>query len=394
MFRLTIDSEKRVSRTSRAIGALLLALASACGPIEDIEAPGLLSFFLAGTGRGRVGVVTSDLGPAGRFTLMTPEGIPLPGGENIHSDAVVRYWNGKVYIVNRLNRDNIQILDPDFAYRTVQEFSVGEKTNPHDIAFVDENRAYISLYERDYVLVVDPSRGVELQRVSLAGFADPSDGIPEMSGMHLEGERLYVAIQRLDRNNTEFIFPPTDFSSLLEIDARSGSVLAEHRMQSQNPFSKLRVVLIDGARHLYWANPNFLGFNFRIDGGVEAFNLETRSFRPGFLYAESAAGGDILDVVIRDAVTGYALVLYQDFSLSLQRFDPSTGSFARELAFYPASAGYVSGLLLSDAGYLYAADASFAEPGIIIYDTRAGDRRITPQPIPVGLRPTDLVYIP
>ncbi len=226
------------------------------------------------------------------------------------------------------------------------------------------------------------------------GDPNPGDGIPEMSGMYLDGGRLYVAVQRLDRNSALQTFPPTDYSSLIEIDAATGVILNEHRMQGKNPFSQLRSALIDGERHIYWTNPGLLGVNFAADGGVEAFNLERRSFRPGFLYSEALINADILDVVIRDPQTAYAIVEFADLSLALHRFNPSTGAFVSQLAFYPASAGFVSGLLMPGNGYLYAADASFSEPGIIIYDTNNNDRRLTPRPVSVGLRPIDLVYIP
>lgn len=54
----------------------------------------------------------------------------------------------------------------------------------------------------------------------------------------------------------------------------------------------------------------------------------------------------------------------------------------------------MAGMLLTDDGRLYLGDSSYTEPGISIYDTNAGDLKLTPFPVPIGLRPTDLVYIP
>lgn len=359
---------------------------------KDIQRPDILSFFL-GIQTDVIGIVSSDLGPAGRFSIMTEDGISNPSiYVNIHSDAKARYQDGKIYIINRLNRDNIQVLDPFLGYITILEFSVGAGSNPYDFLKIHDTKAYISLYARNYILIVNPTLGVITGQIDLSAYAD-SDGIPEMSYMILHENRVYLAIQRLNRNDTQYIFPPTDYSSLLEIDPSSDTVIAEYKLQSTNP-SKMQKFEIFGEPHLVIATPAYLGFNFRIDGGIEAFNLRTKTLREGFIYSEQTAGGDILDFVIKDSTTAYANVMYQDFSVSIQKFNPTTGEKISELAFYPAQYGYVAGMLLTPRGYLCLGDASFSKPGIMLYDTNRGDAKITALPVDIGLRPMDLIFIP
>ncbi|MBX7057012.1 MAG: hypothetical protein K1X75_03025 [Leptospirales bacterium] len=372
----------------------LSSILPGCGPLSDIPPPTLFDFLAGGAGGNRIGVVSSDLGAAGRFSTMTLEGAPLPGFTSIHSDAVARSFDGRVYIVNRLNRDNIQVLNPALFYQTEAEFSVGAGANPHDIAVVSPSLAFVSLYRSSEVLAVHPSAGLILSRISLAAFADPFDGIPELDSLYYEAGRLFVSVQRLNQNDPVFVRPPTDYSSLVEIDAASLMPVAEYRMPALNPFSKLRRAQLQGRPVLYVAAPGYFGFNFRLDGGVVAFDLSTRSFFPQLLYSESAAGGDIVDVAISNDQQGYALVSYADFSHSIQRFNPSNGQFVSQLAYFPSTGGYVAGLLLTDSGVLAAAIASFASPGVVLFDTNSGDRPITPAPINVGLRPLDLVYVP
>lgn len=359
---------------------------------KDIKRPDIFTFFL-GNQTDVIGIVSSDLGPAGRFSIMTEDGISNPSiYVNIHSDAVARYQDGKVYIINRLNRDNIQVLDPFLGYITTLEFSVGAGSNPHDFVKISETKAYVSLYARNYILIVNPTLGVITGQIDLSAYAD-SDGIPEMSNMILHENRVYLAIQRLNRNDTQYIFPPTDYSSILEIDPFSDIVVAEYKLQSKNP-SRMQKSELFGEPHLVIATPAYLGFNFRIDGGIEAFNLRTKTLREGFIYSEQTAGGDILDFVIKDNATAYANVMYQDFSVSIQKFNPNTGEKISELTFYPAQHGYVAGMLLTPRGYLCLGDASFSKPGIMIYDTNRGDAKITPLPVDIGLRPMDLIFIP
>lgn len=380
----------------RAILPLLILITQSCSLIKDIEKPQAADLFyqlLLGSGANRIGVVSSDLGPSGRFSVMHPEGVAVPFFTSIHSDAMARYYNGRVFIVNRLGRDGIQVLDPQSAYLTVSEYSTGNASNPHDIVVTANGKGYISLYGRSNILVVHPESGAVIGSVSLAAYSDP-DGYPEVSGLHAEGNRVFAAVQRLDRNDPFSTWPPAaGYPSLLvEIDAGSDTIVAAHAMPFSNPFSKLRRVDLFGQPHLVMACPSWLGYNFRIDGAVIAFNLTTNSFTT--LYRETAAGGDILDVVIKNDSVGYASILFQDFSTAIQRFNPTTGARTGDLFFAPNWGGYVAGMLLTDDGRLYLGDSSYTEPGISIYDTNAGDLKITPLPVPIGLRPTDLVYIP
>lgn len=380
----------------RANLPLLILITQSCSLIKDIEKPQAADLFyqlLLGSGANRIGVVSSDLGPSGRFSVMHPEGVAVPFFTSIHSDAMARYFNGRVFIVNRLGRDGIQVLDPQSAYLTVSEYSTGNASNPHDIVVTANGKGYISLYGKNNILVVQPESGAVIGSVSLAAYSDP-DGYPEVSGLHAEGNRVFAAVQRLDRNDPFSTWPPVaGYPSLLvEIDAGSDTIVAAHAMPFSNPFSKLRRVDLFGQPHLVVACPSWLGYNFRIDGGIIAFNLATNSFK--ILYRETAAGGDILDVVIKNDSVGYASILFQDFSTAIQRFNPTTGARTGNLLFAPNWGRYVAGMLLTDDGRLYLGDSSYTEPGISIYDTNAGDLKITPLPVPIGLRPTDLIYIP
>ena len=378
---------------------LALALSAFTFSCQEIKQPSFLSAIL-GSSSSTVGVVTTDFGSSGRFTVINQEGFLLPGGSAIHSDAVARYQDGLVYVINRLNRDNIQILNPSLGFLTLAEFSTGAGSNPHDFWKVSESKAYVTLFNRTNLLIVNPSLGIASGGIDLSSLADTfstsgiPDGLPEMDSLFLEGNSLYVTLERLDRNDASGRLPPNNPSYLVEINIVTDTVAGVYTFQSRNPFSKLRRVILNGQPHLVVACPNRLGFISALDGGVEAFNLVTKAFRPGFLYAETTAGGDILDVEIKNDTTGYAVVLDAAFNKFVHRFDPSTGQLISVIAAFPTSAGTVAGLLLTPEGKLFAGDAGFSNPGVVIYDTNRGDTKLYPQPINVGLRPFDFIYIP
>ncbi|MCE9598614.1 MAG: hypothetical protein K8S54_11650 [Spirochaetia bacterium] len=375
------------SATGFRVLLAILVLLIGC---KDIERPPIYTLLSGRSSSGRVGIVSTDFGSAGRFTSMTPDGVPIPGLSPIHSDAIARFQNNQVTIINRLNRDNIQVLEPSFGFLTVQEFSVGSGSNPHDYIRVSDALGYVTLYERSFLQMVQPATGFIAGNIPLAAYAD-SDGVPEMDGMLLEGDLLYVALQRLDRNQSNF--PPAGISKLIEIDIRTNTVTGVYDFPAPNPFGRLKRVTLFGSPYLVVSCPGRLGFISALDGGVVAFDLTARAFRPGFLFAETAAAGDILDVEIVNDSLGYVSVLDAAFNKSVQQFNPSSGVRTAVLFTSPASTGTVAGLLYAD-GYLYAGDASFSQPGIRIFDALNGGAQITPVPVNVGLRPYSLIQIP
>ncbi|MCB1307278.1 MAG: hypothetical protein KDK30_03815 [Leptospiraceae bacterium] len=386
-----MKSSIRLRRSLRRFFNMAIMLALLPSACKDIDKPDLLTTFLFPEGSAnRVGVISSDLGSSGRFSLVSYEGFPYSTLTSVHSDAVGRFYNGRVYIVNRLNRDNIQVLDPALGFLTVLEFSVGAGNNPHDIAFASPERAYIALYERNYILIVNPQNGTTLGSIDLSPYAD-ADGIPETQALFVDGGRLYAALQRLNRNHPSGYLPPDNDSYLLEINIATDAVLATHTFPSRNPFGKFRQVNFNGEPHIIISCPNRLGFISAQDGGVAAFNLATRSFRSGLLYAETAAGGDILDVALRDENTAYASVLDAGFNKYIQRFDPSSGLRTGNVVAFTADSGFISGLTISSDGQkLFTGNADFNNPGVSIYDITRGDAPITAAPVSVGLRPVDI----
>jgi len=96
----------------------------------------------------------------------------------VNSDATLRWYGGLLYVVNRYGADNIQVIDPA-THATLRQFSVGNGSNPHDIAFASPTRAYVTRFESTDLWIVNPVTGAHTGTVSLAAFAD-ADGIPEM----------------------------------------------------------------------------------------------------------------------------------------------------------------------------------------------------------------------
>ena len=368
---------------------------------NDIQRPSILSLFLpqGGSDVEKLGIVSTDFSSGGRFSMIdTSSLVALPALSYIHSDAVIRYFNQKIYIVNRLNRDSILILNPLLGYLPLQEFSMGSGSNPQDIAVVNDSKAYVSLYNRTYLAVVNLSTGQTYKTIDLAVYSEASsnsssgiDGKPEMARMIINENILYLQLQRLDRNDISGFPSPNTYSYILKINIITDEIIGVSKTPYPNPFGKMQKISLGSDNFIAVCLPARLGYISQLDGGIGALNIATGEFRASLLYSEKDAGGDILDMVIKSETEGFAYVLDSSFNKSIQRFNPTTGAKTGTLATYSSNLGNISGLALSQTGKLFLGSAEYNNPGITVFETTNGElRQITPTPINIGLRPFDL----
>ncbi len=242
---------------------------------------------------------------------------------SVHSDARVRWYAGRVYVVNRFGADNIEVLD-GATFGLVKQFSVGNGSNPCDIAFASPTRAYVTRYESTDLWIVDPTTGAHTGTVSLAGLAD-ADGIPEMDRLIMAGPLLFISLQRVNRNAA---FQPTDSSLVAVVDTRTDQLVdcdAAHAgvqailLPRTNPvtpfvFDEPRTRLYLGCVGQYGA----------LDGGIVRVD-PAGLVADGVVCDETALGADVLDIAWHDDARAYAIVMDASFNTTLVRWSPVTG---------------------------------------------------------------------
>ncbi len=332
-------------------------------------------------------VVATDFetGSFGTVSFDDPPAItPVSQQRILNGDAVGRAFNGLVYVVNRFFGDNIQIIDPAQDFATTRQCLTGERSNPQDIAFVNTDKAYVSLAGGTEVLVVDPSPSVGcddfiLDRIDLADLAD-ADGNPELYLMAVVGTRLYVEVQKLDQNN---FFTPADKGSLAVIDTKTDELVDEIVLTGQNPFGQTKGITVrNGA--LLVSQVGLFGSN---DGGIE--RVDTTSGIPeGFFISEAELGADILDFEMVSDNSGYALLSLSDFTNSVVAFDVQQGAATATLI----SGESVSDIALNDRGQLFVAQRTLQRPGVRIFDT-TDNSEVTTAPLNLELPPFDITFI-
>lgn len=304
----------------------------------------------------------------------------------IHQDSVCRFDSitGTPFIIARLGSDAVDTVTPAASWSITGEFSVGAGSNPQDIAVVNSEMAYVALYEKPHLLKVNPITGALLGTVDLSPYAD-ADGIPEVGWLYAMNGKLYVLLQRLSRPQG---FLPTDYSSLLILNAITGVVEKELRLAQTNPFGKLRFnALLNRFVIVESGVFTTMQDGMPIDGAIEYFDAETETLSGAVITAQ-ALGGDIVDAVVVSETRGYAVVGVRKGTSAethVVAFNPTTGEKGKTLL---ASDTWVFNFieLTPDGSELWVADRSRNAPGIRIFNTLT-DVEITQSPIDVGLPP-------
>ena len=310
---------------------------------------------------------------------------------NIHSDAAVRTYGGLVYVINRFGEDNILVLDPEDLATPVLQFSVGNGTNPQDIAFLSQTRAYIARRASDRLLIVNPATGDSLGGIDLSFVAD-ADGLPEMKFVTIFGRSLYVTCQRLDRDNFS---SPTDRSEVVVVDMDTDTVMDLDPeqdgiqgivLQAKNPFGgQVRI-----GRKLYLSCVG--SFSDLTDGGIEVLNLE-ENLTEGVVLGEDLLGGNAGSIAFTSEELGYVVVSDASFANSVKGFDLASGGTVSGTL--PGGSGGFVPEIAAWKGQLYVLDqGSFGSPGtagLLIYDVSS--ESLVTGPISTGLPPNSIAFL-
>ncbi len=364
-------------RSSISLAAACLLLAGCGGSSGDSDAPAPA---LPGTA-----FVTTAAYPTGGYAtidLDTLAAQTFQGNGIVESDNAVTYYDGKIYVINRMGFDNITVLDPSDLTKAERQFSTGNGTNPHCIAFVSDEKAYVTLYGANYLLIVNPSTGEAQGRIDLSAFAD-ADGVPEASPMVSVGDKLFVAVQRLENWN------PTDASYVVVIDTATDEVVdVDPSTDEVDP------IVLTGT------NPQFMRYDAELskivvsetgsygaqDGGLETVDPGTYQAE-GFFVTEEALGGDVGDFVMVGGAKIYVVVggFGPNDVAVVENLD---GSWQKQ-GTLGTSGSFIPSLALDGRGRLLVPDRDTTNPGVRIYDTTT-DQEVEGSPVDVGLPPNSI----
>lgn len=309
----------------------------------------------------------------------------------VHSNAIARFFNGRVYVVNRLPVDSIQSLDPQQGFTTPTthgQLAVDSGSDPQDIAFVHVNKAYVSRLASARLLIINPTTLTRLGEVDLSRLVKPndSDGSPDPASMLVRNGLVYVMLRHIDVNTPS---PMTKVANgeVAVIDAATDRLLTVLPLHGKNPLAELRFsptlnrILVSSVGDFAAANG---GLN---DGGIDAINPDTNTVDAQFVVDEATLGGDVTAFVIMSRTKGFAVVRDVHFANTLVTFDPATGQrLNRVVGPLNVSMPDVAINSRHEVYLAVAADTQTPTPGLRIFDALT-DREITATPLHVGQFP-------
>lgn len=345
----------------------------------------------ASAAQSRAFVYTTDFGSGAISTIeLGPPRTAVIDRASVCSDAVIRYFFGQLYVIERFGCDNIRILDP-VSFGVVRQFSTGNGSNPNDICVISPTKAYVTRYDTPDLWIMNPATGGFLGSISLAPFAD-RDGIPEMNRMVRHGGRVFVTCQRLDRDN---FFSPTDSSLVVVIDTATDAVVdvdPDHPgpqgilLPRTNPTTEFATTpdgrFLLGCTGAYGVN----------DGGVVRLDPVALT-ADAVEVSEAQLGGDINDVAVGTGPTGaqraFCVVSDASFNtklLSYERTGPVTVT-----PIYPATGFVLADVEVDDRDEVYLCDRTASAPGVRVFAATTGVE-ITSAAIGTGLPPSDIAF--
>jgi hypothetical protein len=334
-------------------------------------------------------IATTDFSSGGLSSLDLSTNTATHDHLSIHSDTALRTYGAHAYVINRLGQDNVIVLHKDDLSQPLVQYSTGNGSNPQDMAFVSENKAYVLLYAKAHVLIVNPATGDSLGIVDLSAFAD-ADGVPEMSQLALYNNRLFVACQRLDQVNG---FVPADFSVIAVVDVTTDQVVDVDPnvtgvqgivMAGKNPSSASQ----QGQK---WILSMVNTFGDLADGGIEVIDLGNLATE-GVVMGEAALGGNVNALSMFSDTRGYVVISDANFANLVRGFDLATQTVSSNLS--NISGGFIPNLGVFGARLYVLDQGSFGDPtsvGVKIYNVN--NDQLVAGPINTGLPPSSIAFL-
>jgi hypothetical protein len=287
-------------------------------------------------------------------------------------DPRVSVEEGRVLQVNGLGFDTVSVFQPGQWSAPLTQFSVGAGANPHDVAVVD-GEAFVTLYDRAEIAVFDLATTHRTGTVDLAAWAD-DDGLPEVATIVELGGLLYIALQRLDRDNG---WAP-DEGRVVQVDPASRAVTKSWEV-GPNP-----------TLHEHPGEPETLvvrtGTYATLNGGLQV--LDPGLDQLGAMVLETATlGYAIADYVESPSGNGLLIAEHMDFTYSVKCFE-----WGAEITDGEATADWLAGIAVNDRGEAWIAQRSFAgSGGLVVWDVDTCTR-LTTDPIETTLPPYRIAF--
>lgn len=309
----------------------------------------------------------------------------------IFQDSILGYdaSSQATFVLQRLGSDSVMRIDHVSGYLSQYEISLGAALNPQDIALLPGNLFAVSFFNANRIDVRSRTNGALVNQIDLSAYAD-ADGFAETGRLLYHAGFLYAAVQRLNRNATDALWPPEGTSYLLKIDTTTYAIAATQLTHS-NPISRLHYNATRNS--IIFAAAGRFAANYQLDGACLEFGVASGSLQP-LLISEAQAGYEIADCELQADGSGIFIgydanlnSIFGSFSTVGQNVTGIAASLSRN------NGGYFASFLLHSNGKAYLADRNILQPGIRIFSGAVLAEQTTAA-VYTGLPPLVLEEVP
>jgi DNA-binding beta-propeller fold protein YncE len=175
--------------------------------------------------------ITSDYKVGAYAAYGLTSGIRLPDIQANHEDAAVRFRGGSdIFVINRLGRDNLQVVDKN-NLKVVMPVKFPDASNPQDVEAKDGFLS-VCFLAHDSILVYTQANGNPVGAIDIHAYAD-NDGFAEAVALRFAGDDLYAVVQNLDIHDP--LFKPHANPKLLRINVAKRTVEKAITLPLSNP---------------------------------------------------------------------------------------------------------------------------------------------------------------
>lgn len=261
------------------------------------------------------------------------------------SDIKMAAQGNYFYRIARYNGDSVTKFaatapaTPIWQYSTMDASDAMASSNPQDLIFApatlaSDAKAYLPRFGSTEMWIVDPAtttaQGFKLGEVELGDYAD-SDGLPEMTKGVVVGGKLFLVLQRIDRDNG---FAPSNTPYLVvididtneEIDTQNG---AENFKGIPLPIKNPQGIVYnsaDGKIYVQGVGNNF-SFPAEYTGGI--ISVDPVTYEVAMVVDDGDENehpyGNISGLAVVSATKGYFVSYAGWGDNALYSFNPSTG---------------------------------------------------------------------
>ena len=319
-----------------------------------------------------------------------------PAGSDLTVVARDRYF----YRMERSGAHHIAKYDVNAPETPIWQFSTeGEESgsNPYDLVFVDDEKAYLLRYGSETAWIVDPSAAgasaFQTGELDLSGYSD-GDGKPEMAAGVIAQGRLFVILQRLDTSggwgnytyNTPYV-AVFDTTTDAEIDT-AGCGCDLKGIPIDGVFNLLTIQYLAETGMIYVQGVgNWDGADGIASGGI--VRIDPATYETDVILSDAADYGAVAGMAVVSGTKGYFVGYAGWGDNSLYAFDVSCGCDVRKVEGFEniSISGMQSGVYTDKNDMLWICNQTTASVDILNTATDAVD-----ESVPTGLNPNKVVF--